>query len=260
MQAGGAGHLGSESAGLAVALTATSSPTSARAGPASAPGRWRRAPPSAACAASGSPTSASSAGSPWPAPSSYPPPPPPRPPAVSRAAAHPVGLFAARRLELDAGADRRVPQRAADRRLRRELALRRSASVVPTSVQAFACRWPRRDLGGAAEGEGRRRIRLGHDRIRESLAQALDPRLEVRLVVLGDVVLGVLLQVSELARGLDPRRHLRARRPLELLDLGRSASRPCGVIASPPGLSFPAIGRAVWRLGVRERGRGEKMR
>src|SRR4051794_18053136 len=39
------------------------------------------------------------------------------------------------------------------------------------------------------------------------------------LVVLGDVVIGVLLQVAELPRLLDPRRHLGAPGSLELLEL-----------------------------------------
>jgi hypothetical protein len=76
-------------------------------------------------------------------------------------------------------------------------------------------------LGGPPEGEAvGALVDLDDDGVAQAGAQALDPRLQVRLVLLGDVVVGVLLQVAELAGGLDPLRHLRARGSLEALELG----------------------------------------
>ena len=77
-------------------------------------------------------------------------------------------------------------------------------------------------FGAAAEGEGvgLGGVDLDHDRVVQPLLQALDPRLHVRLVLFGDVILGVLLEVALLARDLDPRRHLLPRRPFELRQLG----------------------------------------
>jgi hypothetical protein len=61
---------------------------------------------------------------------------------------------------------------------------------------------------------------LDHDRAAAQLAQPLDLRLQVRLGVLGVVVLGVLLEVAEVARRLDALRDRAATRGLELVQLG----------------------------------------
>ena len=50
-------------------------------------------------------------------------------------------------------------------------------------------------------------VDLDHDGVPQPHPQALDLGLQVSLILLGDVVVGVLLQVAELAGGLDPRRH-----------------------------------------------------
>jgi hypothetical protein len=57
-------------------------------------------------------------------------------------------------------------------------------------------------------------------RAQHPLAQPQDLRFEHRLVVLGVVVLGVLLQVAPLARGPDALGDLRALDVLQALDLG----------------------------------------
>ena len=75
-------------------------------------------------------------------------------------------------------------------------------------------------LGGRPEAErAGARVRLHDDGAAQALAQAQDLRLEMSLVLLGDVVLGVLLQVAERARGLDAARHLLAARGLELVEV-----------------------------------------
>ena len=83
----------------------------------------------------------------------------------------------------------------------------RSASVEPTSVQVCVAPLPSSRI--SAVRPKAKRLGLGvdldHDRVVQPLLQPLDPRLEVGLVLLGDVVLGVLLEVAQLARGLDPR-------------------------------------------------------
>ena len=64
---------------------------------------------------------------------------------------------------------------------------------------------------------------LDDDRRGDLLAHARNLRLQVRLLVLGVVVLAVLLQVPPLARGFDPLRDLSAALSLELLQLGVQA-------------------------------------
>ena len=96
----------------------------------------------------------------------------------------------------------------------------RLASVEPTRVQVLTS-----PLASSSTSAVRPKAKvsafvvdLDHDRGAQPLAQSLDLGLEMGLVLLGDVVLGVLLEVAFLARDLDPRRHLRPRRPFELLD------------------------------------------
>src|SRR4051794_2870966 len=124
-----------------------------------------------------------------------------------------------RRLDLDRLADLRVHQGAADRRLGGEPAggevgLGRADQGPGVDAAGRLVE----DLGGEAEGEavGGRPVGLDDDGVVEPLAQAFDPRLEVGLVLFGDVVLGVLLEVAFLARDLDPRRHRLAAGPFEI--------------------------------------------
>ena len=63
-------------------------------------------------------------------------------------------------------------------------------------------------------------VGLDDHRAAAALLQAQDLRLQVRLGVLGVVVLGVLLEVAPRARGLDPLGHLAAALALELGQLG----------------------------------------
>jgi hypothetical protein len=85
------------------------------------------------------------------------------------------------------------------------------------------------DVGAPAEGEGVGALVDGDDdRVAHPHPQTLDPRLEVRLILLGDVVVGVLLEVAELARSLDPLGHLRPRGTLEALDLCAKLVEPLG--------------------------------
>src|SRR4030095_11058 len=77
------------------------------------------------------------------------------------------------------------------------------------------------DLGCAAECEGSVvRVRLDDYRVAQTLTQALDLGLEMRLVILGDVGLGSLLEVPEGAGGEDALRHGPALDSLKLLELG----------------------------------------
>ena len=116
-----------------------------------------------------------------------------------------------------------VHQRFADRRLGREAAFGQAclgrADQRPDLGLALLLV---AHLGGATEGEGVRRggVGLDDDRVFEPFAQALDPRLHMRLVLFGDVVLGVLLEVAFVAGGFDPRRHRMPFRAFELLQLG----------------------------------------
>jgi len=71
-------------------------------------------------------------------------------------------------------------------------------------------------------------VHLDDDGVTQAHPQALDPGLEMGLVLLGDVVVGVLLQIAELAGGLDPFRHRRAGRALELLDLDAQLGKARG--------------------------------
>src|SRR4051794_36329541 len=78
--------------------------------------------------------------------------------------------------------------------------------------------------GGLASGG----LFLDDNRAREPLAKLQDLRLEERLLVLGVVVLGVLLEVAEVARDLDPLRDVLAPRSLQLLELGLQLGEPFG--------------------------------
>ena len=75
------------------------------------------------------------------------------------------------------------------------------------------------------------RAALLHDhRARDLLAQPRDLRLQVRLFVLGVVVLAVLLQIAPLARGFDPLGDLAAALALELLELRLELCSPSAVV------------------------------
>ena len=63
-------------------------------------------------------------------------------------------------------------------------------------------------------------VGLDDDGVAQPLAQELDLRLQVRLVLLGDVVLGVLLEVAEVPRRQQALAHRAPALGLELLDLG----------------------------------------
>ncbi len=124
------------------------------------------------------------------------------------------------RLDDDVLADAPVPEGAADRRLGREPAagevgLGRADERPGVGLAAVV-----EDLGGPAEREGVGAVvDLDHDRVPQPHPEALDLRLQVGLILLGDVVIGVLLEIAELPRRLDPGRHLEPGRALELLDL-----------------------------------------
>ncbi len=99
----------------------------------------------------------------------------------------------------------------------------RLASVEPTRVQTLVLPLASSRtsaLRPKAKESAALGVDLDHDRVVEPLLQALDPRLQVRLVLFGDVILGVLLEVALLAGDLDPRRHLLAGGPFELRQLG----------------------------------------
>jgi len=64
-------------------------------------------------------------------------------------------------------------------------------------------------------------IDFDDDRLPQAIPKPLYLRLEVGLVLLGDVILGVLLEIAELARPLDPLRDLTAERAAPVLELGR---------------------------------------
>ena len=77
------------------------------------------------------------------------------------------------------------------------------------------------DLDAAAEPDHvGLRLDLAHLRREQLLADAQDLGLQVRLVVLGVVVLGVLLEIAPLARGLDALGDLPPRDGLQVLELG----------------------------------------
>ena len=94
------------------------------------------------------------------------------------------------------------------------------------------------DLDGRPEAHDVAAGHLDHPRVHQPVAQLDDLRLKARLRVLGLVVLGVLLEVAEPARGLDLLGDGRARRPLEV---GRAALAEIRRVedAAPP----PADGR-----------------
>src|SRR6188472_4029923 len=126
-------------------------------------------------------------------------------------------------LDAHGGAELGVHQRPADRRLGREPAFGQvglgRADQGPDDGLAFGLV---EHLGGAAEAE-EVAVELGdldHDRVPQPFLEALDPRLHVGLVLFGDVILGVLLQVALLARDLDPRRHLFPGRAFQLGEFG----------------------------------------
>ena len=97
-----------------------------------------------------------------------------------------------------------------------------SASVEPT-IWNF-CESPRLlvfDVDDGAEGDlvGADRLLVDHGGAAQPLFELRDPALEQRLLVLGVVVLGVLGDVAEVARLLDPRGHLAPFHGREMLDL-----------------------------------------
>ncbi len=104
----------------------------------------------------------------------------------------------------------------------------RFASVEPTRVQALVS-----PLDSSRTSAVRPKVKvspsmlvdLDHDRVAQPFLQPLDPRLHVRLVLFGDVILGVLLEVALLAGDLDPRRHLLAVRALRARPARLSAPR-----------------------------------
>src|SRR5215210_5210684 len=142
----------------------------------------------------------------------------------------PEGLLAPRGLHPDRLPDRRVPERAAHRRLDRQASLAQVRLGCPDQHPGVDL--PRalvEDLSGAPEGEAVvAALRLDDLGVAEPLAQAPDPGLEVRLVLLGDVVVGVLLEVAELPGGLDPCRHLLPGGSLELGQLLVQRRQPLG--------------------------------
>ncbi len=88
-----------------------------------------------------------------------------------------------------------------------------------------------RHLGGASEGEGGPAGGglggdVDHHGLAQALAQAQDARLQVRLVLLGGVVLGVLLEVAVTTRGEDAGRDVAAGDGFELADLGLERRKP----------------------------------
>src|SRR3954447_24577435 len=104
---------------------------------------------------------------------------------------------ATRRLELDRLADAPADQRLADGRVDRELALRgRGLRRGHERVGLLLARAAVLDLDAAAEPDDLRlRLHLAHVRVEQLLPDPQDLRLQVRLVVLGVVVLRVLLEV-----------------------------------------------------------------
>ena len=83
------------------------------------------------------------------------------------------------------------------------------------------------DLDAAAEADHvGLRLDLADLGGQQLLAEAQDLRLEVRLVVLGVVVLRVLLEIAPLARGLDALGDLSPSDGLKLLELGLEGLRP----------------------------------
>src|SRR5690349_14291374 len=181
--------------------------------------------------------------------------------------------LAARRIDLDDGADLGSDQRTRDRRFGAQLA----------GLEVLLGRAHYRErllLAGGLVHEGHRRAevhdvapgrRLHHTRAAQPREQPLDARLEVRLVLLGRVVLGVLGQIAVLARTQDAfsdRLTLRALQPgdlrLELLEplgsdrLCLSTAHPSTtsaavriMLASPPISSVVTIdsrhGSRSWR-------------
>ena len=145
--------------------------------------------------------------------------------AGSAAQAHDaLAAHAARRLDLDLVARAAAHQRLGHRRLGRELA---RPTGRPRSAPR-SCTSPRGRVSSSATvtvvpklttvGVGRASTTTA---LRRRSTQALDLGLQVRLVLLGDVVLGVLLEVAELARGHDA------------LAPSRGAPRPRGAPARP---------------------------
>src|SRR5439155_26039069 len=113
---------------------------------------------------------------------------------------------AARRFDRDDVADLRPDQRAADRRLRAELAhFEVLLGGADKRERLLAARALVDERHGRAEGHGvAARRRLDDARAAQAGEQPPDARLEVRLVLLARVVLGVLGEVAVLARAQDP--------------------------------------------------------
>src|SRR3954454_18372892 len=98
------------------------------------------------------------------------------------------------------------------------------------------------DLGRPPETECvARGVHLDHVRFSVAVAEPLDLRLEVRLVFLGYVVLGVLLEVTELPRRVDAPTHRPATIRLELLELGLQRLEP---LSGDPLCIGPICGHA----------------
>jgi leucyl aminopeptidase (aminopeptidase T) len=133
-----------------------------------------------------------------------------------------VAALAARRLHPHVVAHAVAHERLGHRRLGREPPLADVRLGRPD--QREGRRLPARlvhDVHRRAEGDDvALRRRLDHARVAQALGQAGDLGLQVRLVLLGDVVLGVLLEIAELACGLDAPRDVPARVALEARELG----------------------------------------
>src|SRR3954451_6719204 len=82
-------------------------------------------------------------------------------------------------------------------------------------------------------------LALDDDRAGQPLTQLEDLRLEERLLVLGVVVFGVLLEVAEVTRGLDPLRDLLAARVLEVLELRLQVGEALRCDLGRPGAHLP---------------------
>src|SRR5690349_7769395 len=158
--------------------------------------------------------------------------------------------LAARRIDLDDGADLGSDQRTRDRRFGAQLA----------GLEVLLGRAHDRErllLAGGLVHEGHRRAkvhdvapgrRLHHARAAQPREQPLDARLEVRLVLLGRVVLGVLGQIAVLARAQDA---LGDRLCLSTAHPSTTSAAVRIMLASPPISSVVTIdsrhGSRSWR-------------
>ena len=73
-----------------------------------------------------------------------------------------------------------------------------------------------------------RLVDLDHNRVAQALAGPLDPGLEMRLVLLGDVVLRVLLEVAHRSRDLQPLGNLLPPGTFHLFDVGLQGGQAFG--------------------------------